>query len=53
MNKEDLVLLGHLVNSLKESFEIFEKAYSKGDMDKASESKSEILRIQKQIGEKI
>jgi hypothetical protein len=53
MNKEDLSLLGHLISNLKESFDIFEKAYSKGDMDKTNEAKSEILRIQKQIGEKL
>ncbi len=51
MKKEDIVILGQLLASMKDAVGELEKAQDEGDMEKLSSAKKEIMKFQKKIGE--
>jgi hypothetical protein len=53
MKKEEIQFLKQLINSLEEAGLNLEKAYEKKDYENFNKSKKIMLRIQKEISDKI
>ena len=51
MEKEDVVLLAQLIQTIKEATDELEKAQKKKDMEKLNAAKKEILELQKRVNE--
>ncbi len=53
MNKEDILFLNQLINSLEEAEKNMAKAYEKRNYDRFNKSKKIMIRIQNEISNKI